>query len=443
MIVLALLGAWAGGAFAARRAGGTPWLGGLLLAASPALRGSLASGLTEDLGLGLAAVALALILHPFEAEPHGLRRRLPWILGLGFALGGLALSAPYLAWASALLALGFGLADVARQPRRLVPWAHAALLALFLAAPTLAAQGERLWSGLGHHAGLRAETFEPLWRLSPWGGADLVAFLVPGPLRPPADFIGRLHPVYLGLSVLPLAMLGRSRPWALTLLLALLVAPGATLRILGHPTGFPNPFAQLLHLLPFGDLVNHHARLLLIGQVALAVLAARGLSRVPRWTRRLLPALLAVDYVLLSPLPLPLPVAHARCPDFLSRMEALPPGILCLLPLPGPGVHPQRALLDQRVHKRPLALNPNIPGPPRGLEGTATALHLGALRPGDPPPAGPPDPCLMTRRSITVLGASTEVREGVAAWFGRPDVSGEDGAAWDLTRLCKAEESTR
>ena len=65
---LVLLGgvalAFVGGAVLARRCDGDPWVGGTVLALGPIFMGSLASGLTEDAGLGLIALALALLRSP-------------------------------------------------------------------------------------------------------------------------------------------------------------------------------------------------------------------------------------------------------------------------------------------------------------------------------------------------------------------------------------------
>lgn len=435
--------AFVGGAFAARRAGGHALVGGLALAASPLLTGCIVSGLVEDLSLGLLAIALSLILDPPLPKPN-LGGNLRPGLALGLALGLLCWCGLYLAWTAAIVALVAGAVFVLRERAHAKRLLLAALLSTGLALPALALQGERLLQGTGHRMGTPIEGFEPLWRVDPWGGADLLAFITPGPLDLPLEHIGRLHPVYLGLSAVILALMaGRSRWWWL-LVAALLVSPGPEFHLAGHPTGIPNPFALLVDALPFGDLVKHHSRLFLPGQIALAVLTSLGAARLRGHKLALACGILALDYLLLSPLPWPLPLASARAPDLVSNLDTLPPGPLLQLPMGGPGVNPQRALVDQWIHGRALALNPNIPGPPRGLAGTDTALWLGSIRPGGTPaPHLQPDPCLMRSSGLAVLLVIGESSTLIEEQLGAPHLHGQDGAAWSLETLCPAAPTSR
>lgn len=420
--ILASVGlAFIGGATLAEREGGDPWVGGLALALAPALAGSLASGLTEDGAVGLAALGLAF------AGDRAPRRAALGGLGLGL----LAASGLVLAWTAALAATGFALVSIVRDRTNLKAWVLSGSIAILMAIPVALLQGDRL-SGVGHHAGRAPELVEPLWRLNPWRGVDLLSFLAPGP-QDPGDALVRMHPGYLGLVALALAAFaGRSRWWAV-LVGAALVAPGLRLSAGGQPLGLSNPFAEALAALPFGALLNHHGRVLLLGAVALSALAARGAARLaPRLGRAapLLPALLAADLLLCSPLPLPLPVAEADPPDIASKLGDLSPGPMLVLPVSGPGVHPQRPLLDQRVHHRALLLNPNRPGLPDALTRAPAARWLSSLAFPDPAPA----PAALTLPGVAVLLVDAPQVAAVEAVLGAPDLRGEHASAWDLER---------
>ncbi|HWQ12753.1 MAG TPA: hypothetical protein VNL77_08135 [Roseiflexaceae bacterium] len=131
--------------------------------------------------------------------------------------------------------------------------------------------------------------------------ADLVAFFLPSPLHPlwgaaVSDFYTRLHPtamlwnVSLGLVAcslalvsLPLALRSRRAPfglwrwWAL-LGATLLLAMGEELRVLGHHTGLPLPYALLADL-P-GIRSSHRPNHFVILSILLvALLAAHGFAR--------------------------------------------------------------------------------------------------------------------------------------------------------------------
>jgi len=338
----------------------------------------------------------------------------------------------------ALLALGAGIPAVVRRPRHAGRWLAAALVAVALAAPAVALLGPRAWGGSPVEAGQRIEGPEPLWQLNPWDGADLVSFVSPGPVTPPPQAVVRLHPAYLGIAALALALAGGRSRWWWVLAATLLVAPGLRLRAMGTPLGLTNPAALLVDWLPLGDRIHHHGRLLLLGQVALAVLAARGGLRLGRWSRALVPiaaGAVLLDYALLSPLAWPLPVCDASAPDVLARIGTLTPGPMVWLPAAGPGIHPQRALLDQRVHRRPLLVNPDRPGPPEALTDTGRWVASGR-----DPWIGThrPDLCSLSSEPWTVIAATPSEVERLAPVLGSPPVTGRDGGAWDVRRLCPA-----
>jgi len=423
--------AFGGGAWLARREGGDPWVGGLALALAPAWLGALHSGLTEDGAVGLAAVGLGLV------------GRGGWRGGLaaGLALGLLAWCGLVLAWISGVAAVGLGLGLLWRDRGAWKGLLLGGLVALLVASPLMWIHGERLL-GEGHRLGTWQAEVEPLWRLNPWKGVDLASFVVPG-RQDAGDALVRTHPGYLGLVALVLAVVGGWSRWWLVLAVCVLVAPGPSLGLFGTPI-VENPVFSALKWVPGGDLLNHHGRVLILGAVALAVLAARGAvalkGRAPMWV---LAGAVVVDFALLSPVPLPLATvplspqgslewcdgAEQTCAD----LDDLSPGAMLVLPLAGPGVHFQRPLLDQRLHGRPLLLDPNRPGLPRGLRKTPVGRWLGGLAFGTDAPEGPieiPEPVAV----LLVLEPYVDEAEVV---LGSPDLVFRPGqvggsAVWDV-----------
>lgn len=419
-VLVGVFVAFLGGAALARRHRGDPIVGGLALALAPSFLGSVASGLTEDLAVGLAALALGFVGRP------------GWRAGLlsGLCLGVVASCGLVLAWAVGLCAVGLGIAALVLDGKRrevVVSLGVGAAVSGALAVPLAWLQGARL-GGEGHRTGDFVARVEPLWRLNPWRGADLASFVVPGPVDP-GDALVRMHPGYLGLSLLALAVAAGWSRWWWVLAAAVCVAPGPDLSFAGSPTGLSNPAAAVLQLVPGGSLINHHGRLLLVAAVALSVLASVGATRVPRRLRVAVIALVLVDLAFLSPVGAPLPTADAAPLAVAAdpALDALPDGPVLQLPAAGPGVHFQRPLLDQRAHRRPLLLDPNRPGLPRSLVKTPTGRFLSQLAmpraPEVPATADWPD-------GVGVLLVAEPYVAAVTALFGPPDVQAADSAAW-------------
>jgi len=419
-ILLSVPLAFFGGARLARQAGGDPWVGGLTLALWPPLVGSLASGLTEDAAIGLAALAFSTLGLP------------GWRAGLwtGLALGALAWCGLVNAWFAALAAVGLGLVAGLRDRRAWPGLLLGAVVAAALVAPLALMQGDRLL-GVGHRSGAFTPRPEPLWRLNPWRGIDLLSLLAPG-RQDPGDALIRFHPGYLGLSTLGLAVWGGWSRWWPVLLLSAGVALGPGLSAGGQPLGISNPFAAAAALLPGGGLLNHHGRALLLGGVAMAALASRGAARLSARGRRIAAVVVALDLALLSPLPLPLPTAPAAPPAAAAQLGALRPGPVLVVPAAGPGVHFQRPLFDQRAHGRRLLLSPNRPGLSPGLMRTDTGRWLAGLA---FPEAAPPPESPVFPPAVAVVLAMPGYAEAVTAGLGPPDVTGADGsAAWEIGR---------
>lgn len=413
-----------GGARLARAHGGDAAVGAAVLGAWPALQGAMASGLSEDLWVGLVACALAAVQE----------RR--WARG-GLLLGLAAWTGLVVAWMGALAAVVLGLARAARRPRDLLRLAGAGLLAGLIALPAALAHADRL---SGQPGGAPPEGPEALWRLNPWRGADLASFVVPGP-QSPGDALLRLHPAYLGAAVLVLAARGRARAAAAVLALALALAPGLRPMLAGAPLGIDGPAAALRGVLPGLDAMHHHGRFVLLAGLALTVLAARGARA---WSRRrprlaaALPWLLLADLRLGSPLGPLVPTTDARPPTIAAAAAALPPGALLHLPLAGPGVHFQRPLAFSAVHGRPLYLDPHQPGLPAALRPSRRAQALARLAgPGPLPPDGGDD----LPPALRVVLVEEPWVDRAAARLGPPTRRDPSGALWLRGPAAPAKES--
>jgi len=402
-----------GGAVLARRCDGDPWVGGTVLALGPIFIGSLASGLTEDAALGLIALALALLR---DARPSR-------VLAGGVLLGLAAWCGLVLAWFGALAAVLVCLPDLRDSARR-GPVIAAAALALLLVLPVGLLQGDRL-GGRGHRHGTPPEVVEPLWQVNPWRQADLASFWVPGPAPVDEGDLLRLHPVYLGWVALLLAVRGGRARWWVLLGAAALASTGSSLVLAGRPLGVPGPGGWVLDRLPFGELVNHHARAMLVGQIALAVLAAQGARAWrPTWGRALA-GVVALELALASPAPLPLPTTPATVEPIFHALPAGSGGVLTV-PVAGPGVHFQKPLYEQRAHGRPVPIDPNRPGTIfRTLEEALAGETV-----------DPEEVRFELRKlgGVEILVARPGHEAVIEALLGPPTVEAGGGSAWDLRR---------
>ncbi len=201
--------------------------------------------------------------------------------------------------------------------------------------PDLRAEGDFFTSGGGF-----ADVFS----------ADLAGYLVPTMHHP---FLGNLvrnlripydkgQQLYLGYGVLLLAAAGLwarrqeagARFWALSVALFFLLTLGPTLRINGHDTGLPLPFA-LLEQLPFFKGNRYPSRYSVMLTLSLAVLAGAGLAA---WLsiggrRRRVVLLGLCVLVAFEHLSLPLPLSDFRIPSLYRRL-AQEEGDFTVLELP-------------------------------------------------------------------------------------------------------------
>ncbi|MBX0326701.1 hypothetical protein K2Z83_03260 [Oscillochloris sp. ZM17-4] len=137
--------------------------------------------------------------------------------------------------------------------------------------------------------------------------ADLMDFFLPNPLHPlwgealraareqlyPQAIIWNVSLGWVGLAfglVGVLAAWGHARRWLALLLLTMLLAMGPTLRMFGHNTGLPLPFA-LIQNLPGIRSAQRPSHLAVIASLMLAILAAYGfawlIQRLPTRSLRL------------------------------------------------------------------------------------------------------------------------------------------------------------
>ena len=186
--------------------------------------------------------------------------------------------------------------------------------------------------------------------------ADLLGFFVPTMYHPLfGSWVERFRfdhtvgqHIYLGYTVLALAAVGviagRRRPsvrfWLLAALAFWLLTLGPTLRINGHDTGLPLPFA-LIARLPFFKGNRYPSRYSVMLFLSLSILVAFGVQTVAaglRAGRRARP-LSAVRYLFLTTallfehLCLPLPLSDMRPPPVYDAIAAMP-GDFTLLDLP-------------------------------------------------------------------------------------------------------------
>ena len=426
VVISAVILAYFGGAFLAKRAGGSALVGGVTLSLAPIFLGSLASGLTEDAALGLLAFSFGLIFYP--------RARRDSVLG-GAVLGLVAWCGLYLAWMGAVAAVVLSLFQIRRRWRGLL---LSGVVALAVALPATLNHVDRV-SGDGHRAGHHHQVeYEPLWQINPWGHADIASLFVPSKGEYPDDALVRIHPAYIGWVSLALAFLAGRRRWWWVFGGALFFAIGESPTIAGRTIGIDNPFFWLANSIPFASLLNHHARLLLIGQLGLSVMAAIGATRLFE-SRSIKPRAIAIiiafEIAVCSPAPLPLPVTNHQVEEIFYEAAGGSGGLLTI-PMAGPGVHPQRSFFESRAHGRMVMQNPNRPGPTEAMLADPFGLWLSSL--GFPEHPAPPDN--LGFEGLILAGVETLiVRENlvveVESAIGPPDIRSNGGALWRLSRL--------
>ena len=351
-----------------------------------------------------------------------------------------------LAWGAGVMAVIWGLAIFLQDRNRWKSLLAGALSAMVLASAAAGLQGDRLSSGSGHRSGTHPVGPEPLWPLNPWQGVDLASFLRPGRFDA-GEAIIRTHPAWLGAFAIGLGVWAtlkhRSRLLPLWIVLGICIvwAPGNELYWAGEPLNHTNPMTTAMDAIPFGDLINHHGRLLIIASVALAGLASVGAARMGKrapW----MAALIAIEIWVCSPVSPMLPVAPSTAPDVLYEVDVLKSGPLLVVPITGPGIHHQRPFLDQRVHGRTLVADPDNPGLSSGLDPewkqSPTARWLSSLAHCSQEKDEPHHRCeapssFEPPHGIALIFAPSEYQSTLESVLGTPSLEGDDGAVWELS----------
>ena len=206
--------------------------------------------------------------------------------------------------------------------------------------------------------------------------ADLLGFFVPTMYHPVlGSLVERFaldhsvgQHIYLGYSVLAMTVVGvvfwwrhhRTEPglsepaasggaywsrfWSLSALVFWLLTMGPALRVNGHDTGIPLPFA-LVARLPFFEGNRYPSRYGVMLFLSLAMLVGFGLAAILRWyeerpTATLRPAtlglatLLLASLILFEHLSIPLPLSDMRVPSVYRIVAKEVPGDATLLDLP-------------------------------------------------------------------------------------------------------------
>lgn len=345
-VFLSVLLAAFGGYFLAETEDGDPWIGAVVLAFSPIFLGTIFSGLTEDMGLGLVAISIAFL------------RRKSWWGVLGLA--GVGYSGLVLGWMTGILAVMVAVVAIVKE-REWKRWLRFGFGAWLLLSPLLWLHWERLLSK-GHRFGSHFLEYQPFWGLNPWKQAD-IASLFHAWYIDFSDEIIRFHPSYLGLILVGICFFARSKFWWGVFLFFTLSSFGNSLHFLGADTKILNPLPLFLQVIPGYSLINHHGRFMLLALVGWSVLASKGAKRIrSEHIRggRLLFLFVLLDLIIFSPIGFTLPTTMSYSNTILDQVD-LESGKLLRLPMLGPNISFQEALWEQHFHKEDIGMSPNRP----------------------------------------------------------------------------------
>lgn len=410
-VVFSVILAGTGGYVLAKIEKGDPWVGAIVLSCSPIFLGTIYSGLTEDMGLGLAALSIAF-----------LRKRSFWGV---FFLALVGYSGLVLGWMTGIVALLVGIVDIKKHPNYWKHWLGFACITFILLSPLFWIHSERL-AHQGHRFGSHLMELEPFWMLNPWKQGDIASLFALGAV----DFSGeiiRLHPSYLGLSLLIVSIFARSRFWWSLFFSFTLVSLGSSFRFLGTDSGILNPFRYLLELVPGYSLINHHGRFMLLSLVGWSVLVAKGAKYAQKWLSIFwIVFILLLDLIFFSPIGFSLPQTGSYTDTILKDVDLKQDGFLLRLPMMGPEISFQEALWEQIFHEEKLLLSPNRPGIQPFSTKTKQTEWMETL--GFPDSTIPADFCIPERISgLLVLDQwSSQVQEKL----GDPDVKDSRYSFW-------------
>ncbi len=340
-----------------RRFGAGPWLalpGVIAFTTTSTFVGAMASGPIESLGIGWMPFTMVLVL---EALSRGGRLR---VAAAAVALGGCFLANPYYFVFTAVNLAWMSLLELRGWPSR--GWLLRAVVigvgAIVIMVPQIMAI--EMTPGLSPRDGdLALETQLRMSTLS----HDVLGLLLPvdGFNR---DVVQRR--IYVGLSVVGLALAGvrrsGSRRWWVFAVVGCIYALGALPRLGGQSLGL-SPFALTLNRLPVLENISHPFRMLPLVVLALGVLGAKALERLPPERRRTgaigAAVVIGLDLLVVSPARGLLPTTSAESPAFYHQLgeELDPASVVVLDMVDGVTPNPSRALIHQAVHQQKLLVD--------------------------------------------------------------------------------------
>lgn len=311
---------------------------------SPILWGAINSGLVEDWGLALVVLIWLL----FQREKYVL---------VGVILGITAYMGLLHAWMAGVLLMGWMI--IHRSNWRDV--GRVLMTSTVMIMPLIWMHWERLTS-IGHRNLHRLRDYqEPFWMLNPWHHTDLASLLWSQPVTFQEAII-RLHPAYLGWTVLLVAVYSRAWKWLGLVGFCICASLGPTIYWMGSSTEISNPIVWLLSWIPGAGLVNHHGRWMLLSLLGLSVSVSIGMQRL-RY-RPIILTMIVLEYLFLSPMGIPfMGFSQLDSQVLVDTKDVLMPAETRLLRLPirGPNVLFQEALYEQTIHQQPIWLSPNRP----------------------------------------------------------------------------------
>ena len=377
-----LLNFWLAGFAAWRLAlrAGAPAAGalaaGVIFQLQPHLWGQAYNGISETLAVGPIALVLS-ELSVLQREPN--HKTALWV---GLFLGLCTWMNPYYGLLSAGMALGLGLWALAGlRGRRLRQIGELWVLAAAVAAAFVLPFAILFRQSLEAADAMVGRDPEFVYAsLVGHNMVDFLAFFHPGRWYSPdlkALFDDDMVVVvYLGAGLLVLASFGirEGKGWLLGAASAWVLALGPFLYLngryvkLGEESFLPLPFLALYDVVPALARISHPYRFVILCTLCLVVLAARALRRVPQARRggvaAIATALVAVEFLVASPAPYPLPTMDTRADEVslaLSRNEE--EGAVLDLPASLAMLDRSRYDLAQLHHGRPIPYGLNDPTP--------------------------------------------------------------------------------
>jgi len=381
----------------------------------PIVWGSLNSGLTEDWGLFLPALALVCIAQK--------RIGLAGCCVVAAAYWGLVLG-----WMSAILVSVFAL-------MHRLSWRDIGKLWLIMGMgvlPLLGLHSERL-SLVGHRSVSPPTRWDPMWAINPWHHTDVASLFWVGSL----DFsnhIIRLHPASLGIVALVVSF--GCRDWRIWGLFGTSMgfAFGPEFYWMGHSTGISNPFHWVLSTIPGSDLLNHHGRWMSMAALCWIWIVVKGMAhfRVIKW----MTPIVVVEWLFATPLGFPLMgTPQIETSVVLNKMKngSLSENTRLLrIPIRGPDVVFQQALYEQTIHNQPIWMNPNRPNPSEWFSLTSDSQWIETVAFTKTIPA---KPCVPSNVGA-VLVAEPFVSLFTNSW-GTPAIQDEQYAFWSTPPMCR------